>query len=44
MGGGAFRTGPQVQKGVWELKITKKIVFIEKEVLFELNRSKKWSL
>ena len=39
---GAFRTGPPVKKGVLELKLTKKHIYIsfEKEDFFELHRSK----
>ena len=43
----AFRTDPQVKKGVLDLKITKKHIYnyvFEKEDLFELHMSKKRSL
>ena len=40
---GAFRIGPHVIKGVLELK-NKESYFFEKEDLFEMHRSKTWSL
>ena len=44
-GGGGFQNWPTRDKGVLELKITKKRIFFLKEDLFDLHRSKKkWSL
>ena len=41
MRGGAFRTGPHVKKGGWELKLTKKHIFLWKEGSFRAAQVEK---